>query len=583
MKTGKMEIVERKKKMINFREKIANTIEKTINLNTKELENYIEIPKDTRNGDYAFPCFRLAKELKKAPVQIANEIKEKIEIDTNIIEKVEVLGGYLNFYINKTLQTKEVLKEIAKTEEYGKSKIGEEKTVLVEYSSPNIAKQFHIGHLRSTVIGGALYKIYKHLGYHTVGINHLGDYGTQFGKLIEGYKLWGKEYDIEKDPMDELTKIYIRINQACKEDENVLNTCRDNFKKLEEKDPYCLEIWTKLKEISLKEFQKVYDLLGTKFDSWNGEAFYSDKMEEIIERLEKTGKLIESQGARIIDLEEQGINTPCIIEKSNGSTTYATRDLAAIMYRARTYDYDKSIYLTSYEQVLHFKQVFEVAKLLGLDEKYTKGLTHISFGMVLLPTGKMSTREGNVIKLEELLEEAISRAKKIIEEKNPDLEKKEEVAKKVGIGAIIFNDLANSRIKDEIFDWDQILNFQGETGPYIQYTYVRTKSVLEKAGYLPKIEEVKEEKLLDEYSQNIIKLIYAFQDILVQVTQKDEPSILARYLIDLAKAFSSFYNENKIIVEDKELQDARIYLTYSAGKVLKIGAELLGIEMPEKM
>lgn len=583
MKTGKMEIVERKKKMINFREKIANTIEKTINLNTKELENYIEIPKDTRNGDYAFPCFRLAKELKKAPVQIANEIKEKIEIDTNIIEKVEVLGGYLNFYINKTLQTKEVLKEIAKTEEYGKSKIGEEKTVLVEYSSPNIAKQFHIGHLRSTVIGGALYKIYKHLGYHTVGINHLGDYGTQFGKLIEGYKLWGKEYDIEKDPMDELTKIYIRINQACKEDENVLNTCRDNFKKLEEKDPYCLEIWTKLKEISLKEFQKVYDLLGTKFDSWNGEAFYSDKMEEIIERLEKTGKLIESQGARIIDLEEQGINTPCIIEKSNGSTTYATRDLAAIMYRARTYDYDKSIYLTSYEQVLHFKQVFEVAKLLGLDEKYTKGLTHISFGMVLLPTGKMSTREGNVIKLEELLEEAISRAKKIIEEKNPDLEKKEEVAKKVGIGAIIFNDLANSRIKDEIFDWDQILNFQGETGPYIQYTYVRTKSVLEKAGYVPKIEEIKEEKLLDEYSQNIIKLIYAFQDILVQVTQKDEPSILARYLIDLAKAFSSFYNENKIIVEDKELQDARIYLTYSAGKVLKIGAELLGIEMPEKM
>ncbi len=306
-------------------------------------------------------------------------------------------------------------------------------------------------------------------------------------------------------------------------------------------------------------------------------------MPEVIEILEKTGKMQESQGARIIDLEEQGINTPCIIEKTNGSTTYATRDLAAILYRARTYDYDKSLYVTSYEQVLHFKQVFEVAKLLGLDEKYIKGLKHIPFGMVLLPTGKMSTREGNIIKLEELLQEAIERAKKIIEEKNPDLENKEEVAKRVGIGAVIFNDLANSRIKDEIFDWDQILNFQGETGPYIQYTYVRTKSVLEKAGYLPKIEEVKEEKLNDEYSINIIKLIYSFQDTLVQVTKKDEPSILARYLLDLAKAFSVFYNENKIILEDKELQNARIYLTYMVGKVLKLGANLLGMEMPDKM
>jgi len=306
-------------------------------------------------------------------------------------------------------------------------------------------------------------------------------------------------------------------------------------------------------------------------------------MPEVIEILEKTGKMQESQGARIIDLEEQGINTPCIIEKTNGSTTYATRDLAAILYRARTYNYDKALYLTSYEQVLHFKQVFEVAKLLGLDEKYIKGLTHIHFGMVLLPTGKMSTREGNIIKLEELLQEAITRAKKIIEEKNPKLENKEEVAKKVGIGAVIFNDLANSRIKDEIFDWDQILNFQGETGPYIQYTYVRTKSVLEKAGYLPKTEEVKEEKLNDEYSINIIKLIYSFQDTLVQVTKKDEPSILARYLLDLAKAFSVFYNENKIILEDKELQNARIYLAYMVGKVLKLGANLLGIEMPDKM
>ena len=489
----------------------------------------------------------------------------------------------MNFYIKKQLFIKEVLEEVEKKEQYGKSEIGKGKNIVIDYSSPNIAKPFHIGHLRSTVIGGALYNIYQYLGYYTIGINHLGDYGTQFGKLIEGYKLWGEEYDIEKDPIHDLTEIYIRINQACKDEESVLNQCRDNFKKLEEGDPYCIQIWERFKELSLKEFQKVYDQLGSHFDSWNGEAFYSDKMEEIMQILEKSGKLVESEGAKIIDLEEQGINTPCIIQKSNDSTTYATRDLAAILYRARTYDFDKALYVTSYEQVLHFKQVFEVAKLLGLDEKYTKGLQHIPFGMVLLPTGKMSTREGNIIKLEDLLEEAKARAQKMIEEKNPNLEGKEEIAKKVGIGAIIFNDLANSRIKDEIFDWDQILNFQGETGPYIQYTYVRTKSVIEKIGYLPKIQEVKEEKLMDEYSLNIIKLIYVFEDTLIQVTQKEEPSILARYLMDLAKAFSIFYQENKIITEEKELQDARVYLTSIVGKVLKIGTQLLGIEMPDKM
>lgn len=568
--------------MTNFKQEIAKTIEKTISIDTKELESYIEIPKDNQNGDYAFPCFRLAKELKKAPSQIASEIKEKIEIDTKIIEKVEVLGGYLNFYVNKQALVKEVIQKI-ETKQYKNLTIGEGKNIVIDYSSPNIAKPFHIGHLRSTVIGGALYRIYQFLGYHTIGVNHLGDYGTQFGKLIEGYKLWGDEYDIEKDPINELTKIYIRINEACKEDEEILNRCRENFKKLEEKDANCLEVWEKFKTLSLQEFKRVYDLLGSKFDSWNGESFYSDKMAEVMEMLEKTGKLQESQGAKIIDLEKQGINTPCIIEKSNGSTTYATRDLAAILYRARTYDYDKSLYVTSYEQVLHFKQIFEVAKLLDLDEKYIKGLTHISFGMVLLPTGKMSTREGNIIKLEELLKEAIERAKKIIEEKNPELENKEEVAKKVGIGAVIFNDLANSRIKDEIFDWNQILNFQGETGPYIQYTYVRTKSVLDKVGEVPKAEEVKEELLTDEYSQAILKLIYTFEDILIQVTKKDEPSILARYLIELAKAFSSFYNENKIVTEDKQEQTARVYLTYSVGEILKTGASLLGMEMPDKM
>mgnify|MGYP000907172957 FL=1 len=569
-------------KLKNFKQIIAKQISKTIEINEKELESYIETPKDSKNGDYAFPCFRLAKELRKAPPAIANEIKEKIEA-VEEIEKIEVAGGYLNFFINKTILAKEVLEEISKTEQYGKSEIGKEKNIVIDYSAPNIAKPFHIGHLRSTVIGGALYNIYKYLGYNVTGVNHLGDYGTQFGKLIEGYKMWGKEYDIEKDPINELTKIYIRINEACKNDEQILENCRNNFKKLEDGDPYCVEIWKQFRKLSLQEFQKVYDLLGSKFDSWNGESFYSDKMPEVIDILEKTGKLVESQGAKIIDLEDKGINTPCIIEKSNGSTTYATRDLAAILYRARTYDFDKALYVTSYEQVLHFKQVFEVAKLLGLDEKYTNGLEHVSFGMVLLPEGKMSTREGNIIKLEELLNEAISRAKEIIEQKNPDLENKEEVAKKVGIGAVIFNDMSASRIKDEVFDWNTILNFQGETGPYVQYTYVRTKSVLEKAGYLPKIEDIKTNNLSDEYSLAILKLIYNFEDVLIQVTDKNEPSILARYLIDLAKAYSSFYNENKIIVEDKEVQNARAYLTYAVSQVLKQGANLLGIQMPEKM
>ena len=568
--------------MKNFKQIIAKQISKTIEINEKELESYIETPKDSKNGDYAFPCFRLAKELRKAPPAIASEIQEKIEL-TDEIEKVEVAGGYLNFFISKTILAEEVLREISKTEQYGKSKVGEDKNIVIDYSAPNIAKPFHIGHLRSTVIGGALYNIYKYLGYNVTGVNHLGDYGTQFGKLIEGYKMWGKEYDIEKDPINELTKIYIRINEACKNDEQILENCRNNFKKLEDGDTYCVEIWKKFRELSLQEFQKVYDLLGSKFDSWNGESFYSDKMPEVIDILQKTGKLVESQGAKIIDLEDKGINTPCIIEKSNGSTTYATRDLAAILYRARTYNFDKALYVTSYEQVLHFKQVFEVAKLLGLDEKYTNGLEHVSFGMVLLPEGKMSTREGNIIKLEELLNEAISRAKEIIEQKNPDLENKEEVAKKVGIGAVIFNDMSASRIKDEVFDWNTILNFQGATGPYIQYTYVRTRSVLEKAGYLPKIEDVKIENLSDDYSMAILKLIYNFEDVLIQVTDKNEPSILARYLIDLAKAYSSFYNENKIIVEDKDIQDARVYLTYATSQVLKQGSNLLGIQMPEKM
>ena len=569
--------------MIDFKKEIAKSLSKATEINEYELISYIEVPKDSNNGDYAFPCFRLAKTLKKAPPVIASEIREKIELDENIITKVEVVGGYLNFYINKELLTKQVIKELDEQEEFGKSNIGNGKNIIVEFSAPNIAKPFHIGHLRTTGIGQALYNIYKYLGYNTTGINHLGDYGTQFGKMIEGYKRWGSEYTLKEHPIDDFLDIYVRINDLCKQDEEVLNLCRDNFKKLEDGDEYCTEIWKKFKDLSLAEFQRVYDMLGTTFDSWNGEAFYTDKMPEVIKILEESGHLIESNGAKIVELEDQGINTPCMVVKSNGSTTYDTRDLAAVLYRARTYDFDKCLYVVACEQDLHFRQIFGTAKYLGLDEKYIKGLEHISYGMVRLKTGKMSTREGTLIKLEDLLNESIQRVQKIIEEKNPELENKEEVAKKVGIGAVVFNNLASNRIKDQVFDWDEVLNFQGETGPYIQYTYVRTRSVLEKVGYIPTVEQVKIENLQDEYSQNIIKLIYSFEDVLKQVTDKNEPSILARYLIDLSKAYSSFYNENKIICEDKEVQDSRVFLSFATGKVLKQGANLLGIDMPEKM
>ena len=569
--------------MIDYRCEIAKKISDVTNISKEELANYIEKPKNSEMGDYAFPCFKLAKELKKAPAIIAEELKNNMDIDKNLIEKVEIVGGYINFYINKESLAREVIKEFdLKKEKYGSSNEGENKNVVIDYSSPNIAKPFHIGHLRSTVIGQSLYNIYKFLGYNSIGINHLGDWGTQFGKLIEGYKRWGKEYNIDKNPIDELTKLYVRINEECKKDESVLEECRNNFKKLEDGDKTCVELWEKFRELSLNEFQIIYDILGTKFESVCGESFYTDKMPEIVEMLEKSGKLIESQGAKVVDLEEKNM-PPCIIIKSNKSTTYETRDLAAILYRARTYDFCKAIYVTSYEQILHFEQIFEVAKLLDMDEKYKENLVHVPFGMVRLKEGKMSTREGNIIKLEDLLNEAVSRVEKIIEEKNPELENKKEIAKKVGIGAVIFNDLSNSRIKDEIFDWDTMLNFNGETGPYIQYIYVRTKSVLNKAGYIPKIEDVKIDNLLDKSSMEVLKLIYSFNEIVKLSISKNEPYIIARFLIDLAKAYSVFYTENQIMIENTEIKDARIYLTYMVNVVLETGANLLGIQMPERM
>lgn len=576
---------------MDFKDEIAtiifNAINNNVQVDVEDIKNMLEEPKDKENGDIAFPCFKLSKTLKKSPIDIANNIKDSINLisgnkDSEIIEKINVVNGFLNFYIDKTKIVENVIKKFNNQKEnYGKSSIGNGKNIVVEYSSPNIAKPFHIGHLKTTIIGHALYNLYKFLGFNTIGINHLGDYGTQFAKLIVAYKKWNSEYDLTKDPIDQLSKMYVRINVLCEQDENVLNECRETFKKLEDKDEYCMKIWNEFKDVSLKEFQKIYDLLGVKFDSMNGESFYSDKMDEVISILEKTGKLVESNGAKIIDLKDKGIDTPCIIQKSNGSSIYATRDLAAILYRARTYDFDKCLYVVGSEQTLHFKQVFAVASLLGIDEKYVNGLEHVSYGMIRLPEGKMSTRKGNFVKVKELLDDAIEKANDII--KDREIDNKKEVSKKVGIGAVVFDYLKESRNKEQIYDINKALNFNGETGPYLQYTVVRTKSILEKANYVPDIDKIDFSKITDKSAIETIKLISKFQDILIDTMKKNEPSIISRYLIDLAQSFSVFYNDNKIIVEDDKIKNARLYLTYMTKVTLENGLKILGIEIPNKM
>ena len=563
--------------MTDIKKIISSLIEREINIDVYDLIKEID---DPSKGDYAFPCFSLSKEMHKSPIDIANELADSIKDES--IEKIESVNGYLNFFINKEYLTRIVFEEYDKLKsDYGKEKHNE--TVLVEYSSPNICKPFHIGHMRTTLIGHAFYNIYKFLGYNTVGINHLGDYGSQFGKLIEGYKLWGSEYDLSTNAIDKLVEIYVRINALCEEDEEVLNRCRENFRKLEEKDPEYVALWKKFSDLSLEEFYKTYDLLGIKFDSIKGEASYSDGIEEVVNILEKNNKITISEGAKIVDLTEDGIDTPCIIKKSDGSSIYATRDLAAILYRARTYDYDKSIYITGYEQDLHFNQVFAVAKYLDLDKKYVDGLKHISYGMYRLKEGKMSTRKGNFIKLDDVLNDAINKAKEILLEKNPEIEDLDDIAKKVGIGAVVFSDLYNSLNKDEVFDLDEMLKFNGETCPYIQYMYVRIKSILRKNNKEVLLNDVKYDKLLEGLSYELVKLIYRFNDVLNDVISKNEPYYLSRYLIKLATTYSEYYNNVKILSDDEDERNSRIYLITIVSDILKTGCNLLGIEMPERM
>lgn len=550
----------------------------------EEIESKIETPKDKQNGDLAYPCFNLAKVLKNSPINIANSIKEKIILDEKI-SKVEVVNGFLNFYLNSDNIVNDVLKKILNEKEnYGSSKEGNGTNIIVEYSSPNIAKPFHLGHFRNTVLGKALYDLYETLGYNVTGINHLGDWGRQFGILIEGYNRFKDEYNFDNNPLEALSDIYVRINKIAKEDEAVMNKARENFKKLEEGDKELLKLWQYFRDVSLKEYNRIYALLGSRFDSYNGEAFYSDKMPEIIDILDKKGVLKDSQGAKIVDVGDD--MPPCIIVKSDGSSIYATRDLAAILYRARTYDFTKCIYITATEQILHFKQVFEAAKYI-VDEKYQKGLVHVSYGMIRLKTGKMSTREGNVIYINDLIKDAISKSKDIMLAKNPNLENIDDVSKKIGIGALIFNYLKSGKNKDIIFDLDDTLRFDGETGPYVQYTYVRTKSILEKVGFdIDKLDinSVNYSKLKEKQEVELIKELEKFGKIIKKAAEEYEPSVLARYLIDVATAFSRFYNECSVAnLEDEELKEARSVLVYATSIVIKKGLSLLGIECPEKM
>lgn len=560
---------------------IKDAIDSEIDIN--DIACKIEVPKDKKNGDFAYPCFNLAKILKNSPVNIANDIKKNIKL-IDEIKNVQVVNGYLNFYINDMNIVKKVITNIYnQKEKYGFQNIGNNQNVCLDYSSPNIAKPFHLGHLRTTIIGRAISNLYKELGYNTISINYLGDWGRQFGLVIEGYKRFKDEYNIEKDPLHSLSDMYVRANNLAKDDEKVMDMARENFKKLEDGNEEYLKLWKYFRDMSLQEYYKTYDILGCKFDSYNGEAYYNDKMDEVIEILDQKGVLVESQGAKVVMLGEN--EPPCIIVKSNGSTIYATRDLAAILDRSRTYDYVKSIYVTSYEQIHHFKQIFEVAKYL-VDEKYTKELVHVPYGMVRLKTGKMSTREGTVIYLQDLLNDAIKKAALVLEEKNADLDDKELIAKQVGVGAVVFNDLKTTKIKDVVFDLDEMLRFDGETGPYIQYTYVRTKSILKKAEFNIDnidIESVKFELLNTNDEIELIKLLDKFSDIIRRSAENYEPSILARYLIDVASQFSRFYNNCTVITDAIELKKVRCLLVYITGIVIKKGLAILGIEAPDKM
>lgn len=564
---------------MNFIKSIAEIIANAANLNIDEVENSIEIPKQGM-GDYAFPCFKLAKIMKKAPQVIAAEIADKIN-RPDYIEDIKVLNAYINFFVKKSVFVKNILENVnEKGKEYINSDIGNGKTIVIDYSSPNIAKPFHIGHLRSTAIGNSLYKIYKALGYKVVGINHLGDWGTQFGKLIVAYKLWGNKEAVEKDDIKELSRIYVKYHEEAEENPKLNDDAREWLVKMQKGDEEALSLWKWFCEISMKEFNRIYDRLGITFDSYAGESFYNDKMAAVVDEIKEKNLLTESQGAQIVNLDEYNM-PPCLILRSDGGTLYPTRDISAAIYRKNTYNFDKCIYVTALDQNLHFAQWFKVIELMGYD--WAKDLIHTPFGLVSLGDGKLSTRKGHVVLMEDILNMSVEKTKNIIEEKNPDLEDKEKVAEEVGIGAIIFDDLFNSRIKNVVFDFDRMLNFDGETGPYAQYTHARACSIIKKAGEKILSDNIDYNLLSDNASFNICKVISEFPEKVIEAADKNEPYIIARQIIEVCKAFNKFYNENNIMNSEESIKNARLVIVYAVKNLLEAGLDLLGIKAPEQM
>ncbi|MBE5744536.1 MAG: arginine--tRNA ligase [Clostridiales bacterium] len=546
-------------------------------VSSDEIYDLLALPPNTEMGDYALPCFKFAKILRKSPVMIAESLKDAVTTD-EVISEVSAVNGYLNFKINKDGFVRATLDKIlSQKEKYGADNIGAGKTVCIDYSSINIAKPFHIGHLSTTVLGGALYRIFNYLGYQAVGINHLGDYGTQFGKLISAYKRWGDKETIEKGGIRALNELYVRFHKEAEIHPEYDDEARAYFKKIEQGDEECLALFHWFKDLTLKDVQKIYDMLDIHFDSYAGESFYSDKMQPIVDELKDKGLLTESRGAQVVDLEEYGM-PPCIILKSDGSSLYATRDMAAAQYRKTTYDFDKCLYVVAYQQNLHFKQFFKVLEMMGKD--WAKDLVHVAYGMVSLEEGVMSTRKGNVVFLEDVINKCIEKAYTIIDEKNPDLENKEEVAKKVGVGAVIFGALYNNKIKDIVFSYDKVLNFDGETSVYVQYTCARANSVLQKGG-APESFEI---PTLCSQEIELVKALATFPDTVKAAAEKYEPSFIARFAVDVSQKFNKFYFDCKILsAEDETTKKFRLALTNATLQALTNAFALLGIGIPDKM
>ena len=573
--------------MIDFKKEIAEIIAKNLEgLTEDEIKSMIEIPQDQSMGDYAFPCFRLAKTMRKAPNLIAAELAEKLQGE-KLFSEVSPVNAYVNMFVSREEMMKSTVSEVLEEKEnFGRSDIGGNKKVIVEFSSPNIAKPFHIGHIRSTVIGNSLSKIYDALGYDVFKINHLGDYGTQFGKMICAYRRWGNREDVINSPIKTLLGYYTKFHVEVEEHPELEDEARAIFTKLEQGSKEEVELWQWFREESLKEFQRVYDMLGIEFDSYNGESFYSDKMPRFEKELLDKGLLQESNGAQVVDLEEYKLGT-ALIKKSDGSSLYITRDIAAAVYRKENYDFYKNIYVVATQQNLHFQQLFKILELMGYD--WANQCVHVPFGMVRLEEGTMSTRHGRVVFLEDVLNGAIEKTREIIEEKNPNIENLEEITSQVGIGAVVFNELSNNRIKDYTFKWDQILNFDGETGPYVQYTHARCASLLRKAGE-DIVAKAQEPKNVDfallaksDSAYELTKLIYAFPGVVEQAGEKYEPSIITRHIIDIAQCFNKFYHDEHIIVDDEVEKVSKIALVIATKRVIATGIGLLGMKAPERM